>query len=63
MADHPAEPIDRPPIRAEIAGNRLELIESGPERLRVLLDLIAGAEQCIKMLMYMRRSAVGAPFC
>ncbi|MFL6785843.1 MAG: phospholipase D-like domain-containing protein [Sphingomicrobium sp.] len=53
MADHSAEPIDRPPIRAEIAGNLLELIESGEARLKTLLDLIAGAEQCIKMLMYM----------
>ena len=53
MADHPAEPVTRPPIRAEINGNRLELIESGEERLRTLLDLIAGAENCIKMLMYM----------
>jgi cardiolipin synthase len=57
MADRPAEHhgnnIPMPPIRAEIAGNRLELIESGKERLRVLLELIAGAERCIKMLMYM----------
>jgi len=53
MADYPAEPITRPPIRAEIAGNRLELIESGEARLRILLDLIAGAQTCIKMLMYM----------
>ena len=53
MADHPAEPIDNPPIRAEIAGNRLELIESGEERFRLLLDLIGGAKSSIKMLMYM----------
>jgi cardiolipin synthase len=53
MADLPAEPAPRPPITAEIAGNRLELIESGEERMRALLALIAGAEQCIKMLMYM----------
>src|SRR6478672_1908034 len=53
MADGPDEPLTRSPIRAEIAGNRLELIESGEARLRVLLDLIAGAEKCIKMLMYM----------
>ena len=43
----------RPAIRAEIAGNRLELIESGDERLRQLLDLIGGARHSIKMLMYM----------
>src|SRR5690349_20618949 len=53
MADHPVEPIDRPPIRAEIAGNWLEVIESGEDRLQMLLELIGGAEQCIKMLMYM----------
>ena len=53
MADGPDEPLTRSPIRAEIAGNRLELIESGEARLRVLLDLIAGTEKCIKMLMYM----------
>jgi cardiolipin synthase len=53
MADHPAEPVTRPPIRADIAGNRIELIESGEERLRTLLELIGGAEHCIKMLMYM----------
>src|SRR5689334_25287586 len=53
MADHPAEPIDKPPIRAEIAGNRLELIESGQDRFRLLLELIAGATSSIKMLMYM----------
>ena len=53
MADHPAEPVSRVPITAEISGNRLELIESGEARLRLLLDLIAGAERCIKILMYM----------
>ena len=53
MADRAAEPIERPPIGAEIAGNRLQLIESGEERLATLLGLIAGARKCIKMLMYM----------
>jgi cardiolipin synthase len=53
MADLPAEPVSRVPITAEIAGNRLQLIESGAERLRVLIELIAGAERCIKLLMYM----------
>ena len=53
MADHPAEPIDNPPIRAEVGGNRLELIESGLERFDLLLELIAGAETSIQMLMYM----------
>ena len=40
-------------IRAEIAGNRLELMECGEERLRTLLDLIQHAKHSIKMLMYM----------
>lgn len=51
MADQP--PVARPPITAEIAGNRLELIESGDARLRLLLELIGGARSSIKMLMYM----------
>jgi cardiolipin synthase len=53
MTDLSADPVTRPPIRMEIAGNRLELIESGEERLRVLLHLIGRAEKSIKMLMYM----------
>jgi cardiolipin synthase len=53
MADHPTEPVSHPPIRAEVAGNRLEVIETGGERLRALLDLIAGAQHSFKMLMYM----------
>ena len=53
MADRASEPPTRAPIRAEIAGNRLELIESGQERFRLLLHLIGGAQSSIKMLMYM----------
>ena len=53
MADHPAEPVTRPPITAEIGGNRLEMIESGEARLSILLELIGGAKSCIKLLMYM----------
>ena len=53
MADHATPPATREPIRAEIAGNRLELIESGVERFTMLLQLIAGAERSIRMLMYM----------
>jgi len=53
MADHAARPSRSPRIRADIAGNRLELIESGVERFNMLLELIAGAENSIKMLMYM----------
>jgi cardiolipin synthase A/B len=53
MAHHPPEPVTRPPIRAEIAGNSLEVIESGEDRLRAILALINGAERSLKMLMYM----------
>src|SRR5258708_25139101 len=53
MADAAHEPITRPPIRAEIAGNRLEVIEGGADRLHALLALIGGAGRSIKMLMYM----------
>jgi len=42
-----------PTIRAEIAGNRLQLIETGQQRFAMLLELIAGARTSIEMLMYM----------
>jgi cardiolipin synthase len=58
MADQPA--MDRTRIVVEIAGNRLELIESGDARLKLLLELISGAQRSIKMLMYMfNADAVG----
>jgi cardiolipin synthase len=53
MPDDPTEPPMPPPITAEIAGNRIELIESGEARLRLVLELIEGARQSIRMLMYM----------
>jgi cardiolipin synthase len=53
MADQPPDPFSRTPIRAEIAGNRLELIESGEARLKMLLELIGSSKLSIKMLMYM----------
>jgi len=52
MADQP-DIARNAPIRAEVAGNRLEMIESGSERLRTLLDVIGGAEKSVGMLMYM----------
>jgi cardiolipin synthase len=51
MADQASVP--RPRISAEIAGNRLELIETGQERFGMLLSLIAAAQSSIRMLMYM----------
>jgi len=53
MADAAQEPVTRPPIRAEIAGNDLEVIEGGADRLHALLALIGGAKRSLKMLMYM----------
>ena len=53
MADDAASPKTRPPITAEVAGNRLELLESGEARLRALLSLIAEARTSVKILMYM----------
>ena len=53
MADRSADPVATMPIRADVGGNRLELIASGEERLRALLQLIENAQQSIKMLMYM----------
>jgi cardiolipin synthase A/B len=53
MADRAPEQVTPAPIRAEIAGNRLELIETGAARLSTLLELIARAQHSLKMLMYM----------
>src|SRR5690348_8045675 len=53
MADQAAPTAARAPISAEISGNRLELIESGEERFRLLLRLIGEAKTKIRMLMYM----------
>jgi cardiolipin synthase len=43
----------RAPIRVEIAGNRLEIIETGDARLRAIMELIAGATTSLHVLMYM----------
>ena len=55
MADVSTEPTPAVPvpIRAQVAGNRLELIETGAGRLRALLSLIGEAQRSIKILMYM----------
>ena len=49
MADAPADVA----IRAEVAGNLLEVIETGEGRLRAILDLIDGAQSSVKLLFYM----------
>jgi cardiolipin synthase len=55
MADDPAQspvaPDDRP--GASVGGNRIGLIESGEDRLRAILELIAGARENLKILFYM----------
>ena len=53
MADRAPERVTTASIRAEIAGNRLELIETGAARLSTLLEIIRGAQHSLKMLMYM----------
>ena len=53
MADRAPEPVTAPPIRAEVGGNILEVIETGEGRLRALLELIAGAQHSLKILFYM----------
>lgn len=53
MADQSTASRVRAPICAEIAGNRLELIESGEARLELLLKLIGEARESIRLLMYM----------
>ena len=55
MADVPAEPVRAADvaIRAEVAGNLLEVIETGEGRLRAILELIANAQKSVKLLFYM----------
>ncbi|QNM82250.1 phosphatidylserine/phosphatidylglycerophosphate/cardiolipin synthase family protein [Sphingomonas sabuli] len=43
----------RKPIIAQIADHRLEVIETGSGRLKVLLELIGAAETSLRIVMYM----------
>jgi len=43
----------RSPIAATVAGTRLQLLESGSERLATMLELIDGAQASIRLLFYM----------
>jgi len=52
MPDGPNLP-PKEPIRAEVAGNRLEVIETGDARLNAILELIASATTSLNVLMYM----------
>ena len=52
-----ALPMDAPNAKCvTVDGNRLTLITEGPERLTVLLDLIDGAKQSLRMLYYIYRA-------
>jgi cardiolipin synthase len=53
MPDQAPEAVSAPRMSAEIAGNRLDVIDTGEGRLRAILDLIAGAEHSLKLLFYM----------
>ncbi len=53
MADQASEAVTRDPIRATIAGNSLEVLETGEGRLRAILALIEGAQHSVKLLFYM----------
>jgi cardiolipin synthase len=55
MADDGAQLAVAAPPRpgATVAGNRIELIESGEARLRAILDLIAGAQTSLRIMFYM----------
>ncbi len=49
-AERPIAPYHPP--EATVAGNRLLVLETGESRLRALLDLIAGAQESVKILFY-----------
>lgn len=54
MGDAPAQPrVERAePIRATVAGNKLELVDRGERRLEALLALIRGATKSLRLLFY-----------
>lgn len=58
MADDVADPLIKAAARpgATVAGNRIELIEGGEERLRAILDLITNATQSVRILFYIFNS-------
>ncbi len=47
---------ETPSIRAEVAGNQLEVLETGAQRLAALSALIEDARHSLKILMYMFNS-------
>jgi len=58
----PSAPVER--IAATVAGTRLELLESGTDRLTTLLDLIDSARVSVRLLFYMLTpDAAGEAVC
>jgi cardiolipin synthase len=53
MVDADPPSVQPPRIGAVVAGTRLDLLESGAERLAAVLDLIDGAERSVRLLFYM----------
>ena len=53
MAERDAKPVRPVPITAEVAGTRLTVLESGPERLERMLAAIDSARTSIRFLFYM----------
>ena len=47
-----APPLPTEPIRADIAGTKLEVLEDGPERLHRLLAMIDDAQSSVRILFY-----------
>jgi cardiolipin synthase len=56
MDGQEAPPDRAAPIRAVIDGNRLELLESGRERLRAVLQLIETSQESVRLLFYIFKS-------
>ena len=54
MADDIAPTLESVPSRrgVTVAGNRIELIEGGEERLRAILEMISGAQESVWVLFY-----------
>lgn len=55
MADA-SKPEFAPPVSLDVAGNRLSLLSHGPERLEMLIALIDGARESLRLLFYIFRA-------
>ena len=52
MAAQPSPEPPRAKISARIDGNHFTVLETGQERIAALLELIAGAEQSLRLVFY-----------